>query len=175
MLNFCQVSGVSWIRKLPRQSDEVVAYNDHYYRERLRTLQAVDELVEGIVQRLESYGVLDNTYILYSSDNGFHIGHHRMQPGKECGYEEDINIPFIIRGPGIAKNVTSNLVTTHTDLAPTILSLIGEKPRPDFDGLAIPVAENEMKSASDNWHEHVTVEYWGFAAGESNYDRKAHI
>jgi len=161
---------VSWVRNLPRQSEENVAYNDHFFRNRLRALQAVDEIVEGIVQRLESYGILDKTYILYSSDNGYHIGHHRMQPGKECGFEEDVNIPFIIRGPGIAKNVTSDLITTHTDLSPTILSLIGEKPRPDFDGLAIPVTENEIKSASDNWHEHVTVEYWGFAVGEGQFD-----
>jgi arylsulfatase A-like enzyme len=95
-----------------------------------------------------------------------------MQPGKECGFEEDINIPFIIRGPGIAKNITSDLVTTHTDLAPTILSLIGEPPRPDFDGLAVPVTKEAMEAASDNWHEHVTVEYWGFAAEEGQYIRK---
>lgn len=169
-----KASGVSWQRKLPRQNESVVAYNDHFYRQRLRALQAVDELVEGIFQRLESYGILDNTYVLYSSDNGYHIGHHRMQPGKECGFEEDINIPFIIRGPGIAKNATSDLVTTHTDLSPTILNLIGEPPRPDFDGLAIPVTKEAIEVASDNWHEHVTVEYWGFAAEEGQYIRKSH-
>jgi arylsulfatase A-like enzyme len=123
-----------------------------------------------VFQRLEKNGLLDNTYILYSADNGYHIGQHRLQPGKECGYEEDVNIPFIIRGPGIAKNVTSDLVTTHTDLAPTILNLIGEKPRPDFDGLAIPVTQQEISAASDSWHEHVTIEYWGFAVGEGKYD-----
>jgi arylsulfatase A-like enzyme len=126
--------------------------------------------VEGIVQRLESYGVLENTYILYTTDNGYHIGQRRLQPGKECGYQEDVNIPFIIRGPGIAKNYTSDLVTTHTDLAPTILELIGAKPRPDFDGLAIPLTKDGIEAASDNWHEHVNIEYWGFAMGETKYD-----
>jgi arylsulfatase A-like enzyme len=155
---------------LPRQSEANVAYNDHFFRQRLRALQAVDELVEGVVQRLEARGVLDNTIIIYSADNGYHIGQHRLQPGKECGYEEDINIPLIIRGPGIAKNWTSNLITTHTDLSPTILSLIGEATRPDFDGIAIPVTQAEIIAASDNWHEHVTVEYWGFAVGEGRFD-----
>jgi arylsulfatase A-like enzyme len=130
----------------------------------------VDELVEGIVQKLDAHGILDNTVIIYTADNGYHIGQHRLQPGKECGYEEDVNVPLIIRGPGIAKNVTSNLVTTHTDLSPTILSLIGEAPRPDFDGVAIPVTQEGIAAASSSWHEHVNIEYWGFAVGEGKYD-----
>jgi arylsulfatase A-like enzyme len=133
----------------------------------LRALQAVDELVDGVFKKLEDYKILDNTYIIYSSDNGYHIGQHRLQPGKECGYEEDINIPLIIRGPGVAENVTTELVTTHTDLAPTILKLIGEKPRPDFDGSAIPVDKKAIAAAEKQWHEHVNVEYWGFAVSVS--------
>jgi Sulfatase len=154
-----------------------VAYNDHFYRQRLRALQAVDELVEGIVLRLDEHGILENTIIIYSADNGYHIGQHRLQPGKECGYEEDINIPLIIRGPGIAKNWTTDLVTTHTDLAPTILSLVGEAPRPDFDGIAIPVSQDDIIAAksSGSRYEQVAVEYWGFAVGEGRYDNSVHF
>jgi arylsulfatase A-like enzyme len=94
---------------------------------------------------------------------------HRLQPGKECSFEEDINIPLIIRGPGVAKNFTSELVTTHTDLSPTILNLIGEDPRYDFDGSAIPITPEDIQAASENWHEHVNVEYWGFAVGEGQF------
>jgi hypothetical protein len=69
--------------------------------------------------------------------------------------------------------LTTELVTTHTDLAPTILNLIGEAARPDFDGSAIPVHSAEIQAASvdlKSWHEHVNVEYWGFAIGEGQYD-----
>lgn len=118
-------SGVSWVRRLPRQTQENIHYNDHFYRSRLRSLQGVDEIVDGIVKRLEEYGVLENTFIIYSADNRYHIGQHRLQPGKECGFEEDINVPLIIRGPGVPKNVTTEVVTTHTDLAPTILRIAG--------------------------------------------------
>jgi arylsulfatase A-like enzyme len=166
-------SGVNWIRSLRRQSEENVAYNDHFYRQRLRALQAVDELVDGVFARLKSHNLLDNTYIIYTADNGYHIGQHRLQPGKECGFEEDINVPLIIRGPGVAEKLTTELVTTHTDLAPTILNLIGEKPRPDFDGAAIPVHSAEisvLETHSKAWHEHVNVEYWGFAIGEGQYE-----
>ncbi|KAF2683011.1 arylsulfatase-like protein [Lentithecium fluviatile CBS 122367] len=159
-------SGVNWVRKLPRQSPENVAFNDHFYRARLRALQGVDELVDGVISRLENHGILENTYIIYSSDNGYHIGQHRLQPGKECGFEEDINIPLIIRGPGVPKNATTGIVTTHTDLAPTILDLVGVHPRADFDGEAIPTTKEAIKAATLDRHEHVNVEYWGFAAGE---------
>lgn len=159
-------SGVNWIHDLPRQSQENVEYNDHFYRNRLRSLQGVDELVEGIVQRLEKHGILDNTYVIYSTDNGYHIGQHRLQPGKECGFEEDINIPLIIRGPNVPKNATTNIVTTHTDLAPTFLHLVGAPLRADFDGEVIPTSKHGIAEASQTRHEHVNVEYWGFALGE---------
>lgn len=122
--------------------------------------------------RLDQHGVMGSTYIFYSSDNGFHIGQHRLQPGKSCGYEEDINVPLIIRGPGIDENGTADIVTTHTDLAPTFFKLLGISPRLDFDGAAFPVTKDGITEASKARREHVNVEYWGFAAGEGIYDRR---
>lgn len=164
-------SGASWVRKLPRHNASGVDYLDHYYRQRLRALQAVDELVEKLVVQLEQAGILDDTYIIYSSDNGFHIGQHRLPPGKECGYDEDIRVPLIIRGPGVSKGQVENAVTTHIDLAPTILKMVGADMRPDFDGVAIPLgSESSSDPASEagetTRHEHVAVEYWGFALAE---------
>lgn len=159
-------SGVNWVQRLPRQSQENVDFNDHFYRSRLRALQGVDEIVDGVVTRLKEANVLDNTYIIYSTDNGYHIGQHRLQPGKECGFEEDINIPLIVRGPSVPKNSTTEIVTTHTDLAPTILSLAGGPLRLDFDGEAIPLTKKGIAKASHKRHEHVNIEYWGFAIGE---------
>ncbi|OJI79581.1 hypothetical protein ASPTUDRAFT_59643 [Aspergillus tubingensis CBS 134.48] len=163
-------SGANWIKTLKRQNDTNVDYNDHFYRQRLRALQAVDELVDGLFTRLKEYDILDNTYVVYSSDNGYHIGQHRLQPGKSCGYEEDINVPLIVRGPNIAQNVSTDIVTTHTDLAPTFLDLLGIPLREDFDGDPIPFTESQIEEAHDERQEHVTVEYWGYAAGEGIYD-----
>ena len=159
-------SGVNWIRERKRLTDENVEFNDHFYRQRLRTLQSVDELVDGLFQRLERYGLLDNTYIFYTTDNGYHISQHRLQPGKECGFEEDINIPLIVRGPGIPENTVSEAVTAHIDLSPTILKLAGAKPRPDFDGTPVPLTRSELQEAETTRQEHVNVEFWGIAAFE---------
>lgn len=162
-------SGANWISQQSKQSPENVAHNDHFYRSRLRALQAVDELVDSVVNKLDKHGILDNTYIVYTTDNGFHIGHHRLQPGKECGYEEDINIPLIIRGPGVPKGKISEIVTTHTDLTPTILGLAQAPSRTNFDGLSIPLTVNGLEDTIATRHEHVTVEYWGMALSEGQF------
>ncbi|BCS28378.1 sulfatase family protein [Aspergillus puulaauensis] len=156
-----QPSGVNWIKTLPKQDPAAIEYHDHFYRQRLRALQGVDELVDALVTRLEASSQLDNTYIIYTSDNGYHIGQHRLPPGKTCGFEEDIRVPFFIRGPGVPSNKIENAVTTHIDLAPTIFDLARIPLREDFDGTPIP-----LPGASDTVHprhEHVTVEYWGQA------------
>lgn len=157
-----QPSGVSWVRNLALQNQSVIDYNDHFYRSRLRALQGVDELVDSLVTRLEESDQLDNTYIIYTSDNGFHIGQHRLPPGKTCGFEEDIRVPLFIRGPGVMKDNVQDAVTTHIDLAPTIFHLAGIPARDDFDGTAIPVTID----VDVERHEHVTVEYWGSAVVE---------
>lgn len=138
-------------------------YHDYFYRQRLRALQGVDEMVDSLVTRLESSGKLENTYIVYTSDNGFHIGQHRLPPGKECGYEEDIRVPFFVRGPGIAEGAVEHSVTTHIDVVPTLFDLAGIPLRRDFDGTPMPVLSEEGIR-----HEHVAVEYWGRAILEGN-------
>lgn len=139
-----------------------MAYLDDYYRARLQALQSVDELVEQVTKQLEDAGLLNETYIIYSSDNGFHLGQHRLPPGKECGFEEDIRVPLFIRGPGISAGNVEKAVTTHIDLAPTVLKLAGVKLREDFDGTPIPTLDDREGKR----HEHVTIEYWGIAIAE---------
>ncbi|KAE8450080.1 hypothetical protein EG329_006861 [Mollisiaceae sp. DMI_Dod_QoI] len=154
-------SGASWIKRLAKLTDEVVEYNDDFYRRRLQALQAVDELVEGLITRLENYGILDNTYIIYSTDNGYHISQHRLNPGKECSFEEDINVPLIIRGPHVPIGET-NVVTAHADLAPTILKIASAKwGWSDLDGSPIPLSEKELEDSKTSRQEHVNVEFWG--------------
>ena len=159
-------SGVSWIAKLPKQNQTVIDSNDDFYRNRLRALQAVDEIIDGVIARLDEETLL-KTYIIYSADNGYHIGQHRLAPGKECGFEEDINVPLIVRGPGIAKGRVSRRVTTHTDLAPTFLQIAGGELRDDLDGAPI---DFEHSGEQITKSEHVNVEYWGFALSEGLYD-----
>ncbi|KAI0403695.1 arylsulfatase-like protein [Xylaria palmicola] len=159
-------SGASWIRNLRKQDPDVVEFNDHFYVQRLRALQSVDEIVDRVVRSLENLGILENTYLIYTTDNGYHIGQHRLQPSKQSSFEEDINIPLIIRGPGVPKNYKTDIVTTHTDLAPTLLQIAGAPLHDDFDGVAIPLTQAGLDQAKVGRHEHVTVEHWGYASNE---------
>jgi arylsulfatase A-like enzyme len=136
----------------------VIDYNDHYYRQRLRALQGVDELVDNLITRLEQSEKINNTYIIYTSDNGFHISQHRLPPGKTCGFEEDIRVPFMIRGPDIPENHVDETVNTHIDIAPTLFQLADLPLRADFDGTPISTSNTD-----GDIYEHVTVEYWGQA------------
>jgi arylsulfatase len=145
---------------------------DSYYRHRLQSLQAVDDLVESVVNELETYNLLEDTYIFYTSDNGYHVGQHRMVPGKGCPYEEDINIPMIVRGPGVPKGRTVDFVTSHTDIAATLFDLAGIPLREDFDGIPMPLTAKGMRGArSDPRREHVSVEYWGSNLQEGDIGR----
>ncbi|PYH92797.1 alkaline phosphatase-like protein [Aspergillus ellipticus CBS 707.79] len=134
-------------------NDSNIEHNDHFYRQRLRALQPND--------------ILDNTYIVYTSDNGYHLSQHRLQAGKECGFEEDIRVPFFIRGPGVAANHTEKAVTTHIDFAPTLFEMAGLPLRSDFDGVPMPLHHVVQGPGEKARHEHVTVEFWGIAIPES--------
>jgi N-acetylglucosamine-6-sulfatase len=116
------------------------------------------------VQRLDSAGVLENTYIFYTTDNGYHISQHRMHPGKECGFETDINVPMIVRGPGVPAGRRQRAVSSHTDIAPTILSLAGIPLKEAFDGTPMPLRDHAKLR-----HEHVGIEFWGLGIPEGRY------
>jgi N-acetylglucosamine-6-sulfatase len=156
---------VSWLKYLPLLNDTVLEYNDGHQRARLRALQAVDEGVERIIKSLEEKDLLVNTYIVYTTDNGYHISSYRLAPGKELPFDTDVHIPLIVRGPGVPRGKISKAVTSHTDLAPTFLK-IAEGSRDDFDGLAIPLTEKEDELKR---FESVNLEFWGQAVGESKY------
>lgn len=101
------------------------------FQQRVRSLQSVDELVEEIIDMLEKNNQLENTYIIFTSDNGFHMGEHGIPSGKGTAYEEDIHVPFMIRGPGIHAGVQIPQMTANIDLASTIAELANIRV-PDF-------------------------------------------
>ncbi|KAK0260890.1 hypothetical protein B0A54_01299 [Friedmanniomyces endolithicus] len=160
---------VSWISRLPKQNETNIDFNDHFYRSRLLALQSVDEMIDGVVSRLQEAGAVEDTFIFYTTDNGYHIGQHRLQPGKQCAFEEDINIPLVVRGPGIPKGLASDIVTSHTDLVPTLMRLARTALRDDFDGTYIPLTAPELQEAVETRQEHVNVEMWGIIMSEGKY------
>jgi N-acetylglucosamine-6-sulfatase len=95
------------------------------YRQELESLQSVDEWVGNIFNVLEKTAQLDNTVVLFTSDNGFYHGEHRLTFFKVFLYEEGVHLPLIVRGPGFPRGASIDAVAGNVDLAPTILKLAG--------------------------------------------------
>ena len=121
----------AFIRGLPPLDQDQIAYLEYEYRRRIASLQAVDDMVESIVGALGETGQLDNTYVIYSSDNGFHMGEHRLIAGKDTPYDEDIRVPMVMRGPGVPAGARIEAVVGNIDLAPTIAQIAAAE-SPDF-------------------------------------------
>lgn len=93
-------------------------------RLRAESLQAIDESVASIVAKLDAVGELDNTLIAFTSDNGYFLGEHRVT-SKNLPYEENLDVPMLVRGPGLPAGVTLDQPLTTVDLAPTFLARAG--------------------------------------------------
>ncbi|KLT43770.1 putative arylsulfatase precursor [Cutaneotrichosporon oleaginosum] len=183
--------GVSWVRTLPRLTATQEAYLDEFHRGRLRALAAVDEMVGAVVQRLERAGALDNTYIFYTcafrdggaetADNGYAMGTHRRQPGKTLAFEEDMRVPFVVRGPGVRKG-TGDASYGIVDLARTIMDIAGAQADYVDDGARMDIhghhEARDAKDASDDnasdarharHARHALAEYWVLGVEEGIY------
>ena len=147
-----------WVREYPSLDDAQVAEMRTHYRKRLESLQAVDEMVGELVDTLASQGGLDNTYIFYTSDNGYHQGLHRLTSGKSTAYEEDINVPFVVRGPGVPAGRTLDHMVLNNDLAPTFAELGGVSVPPFVDGRSLAPLLDSAPPAPDDWRQSFLVE-----------------
>jgi arylsulfatase A-like enzyme len=124
-----------WIRTAPRVSSKGKDAADKLYRNRARSLLEVDDVMERLYTPLQETGELDNTYIIFTSDNGFHFAEHRLRPPrKSTAYEPDIRIPLLVRGPGIAADTHRSQMVLNNDLAVTMADLAVVRPTRKVDG-----------------------------------------
>jgi N-acetylglucosamine-6-sulfatase len=113
------------------------------FRERWESLLAVDEGVRRIIDKLADTGELDNTYVIFTSDNGYMQGEHRVRQGKMLPYDASTHLPFLIRGPGIPRGRTTHAVVGDVDLAATIVDIASARPGHALDGRSVlPYARN---------------------------------
>jgi arylsulfatase A-like enzyme/MFS family permease len=125
-------------RKRASQTKEVVEgpQIEADYRGRVESLLSVDDLVARLVRTLRETGQLDDTYILFTSDNGFMLGQHGLT-GKDFPYEESAGVPLIVRGPGLPGGATRSDLVANIDLAPTILDMANASPGRELDGTSL--------------------------------------
>ena len=126
----------------------------NYYR----TLSAVDDGVGRVYEALKQRGILDETLVIFASDNGYFKGEHNGLGDKRLAYEEALRIPFVMRYPKLIRaNSMITEMALNIDLAPTLLDLAGAKPPSSMQGRSLlPL----MTGKNTAWRESFLYEYW---------------
>jgi N-acetylglucosamine-6-sulfatase len=107
------------------------------FEKRVESVQDVDRMIGTLEKDLAAVGQLDNTVFVFSSDNGFHMGEHKLLAGKQTAFDTDVNVPLIVAGPGIPENVINYKVVENIDLAPTFDELEGAPIPANVDGQSL--------------------------------------
>ena len=154
----------AWISDNPPLNPEQVARAEELYVNRVRSMLAVDDMIGRLVRTLEESGELDNTYIVFTSDNGFHLGQHRLTAGKWTAFEEDIRVPLIVRGPGVPEGRSLDHLVLNNDLAPSFAELAGAEPPEFVDGRSLAPLLGSDPPATENWRRAFLVEAMAEAA-----------
>ncbi|HEX8754500.1 MAG TPA: sulfatase [Solirubrobacterales bacterium] len=127
----------SFVREAPYLSPQEIHTYRIYYDKALASLRGIDDGVREIVEELGAMHRLRDTYVIFTSDNGFFYGQHRLVGGKFLAYEPSTHLPFLIRGPGIKPGSETNELAANVDIAPTILELAHVKANHPIDGRSL--------------------------------------
>jgi N-acetylglucosamine-6-sulfatase len=124
----------AWLRALPPLPAAKVRAADVKFRKRAQSLLAVDEMLAGFRRTLTETGQAQRTHVIFTSDNGFHLGEHALPEGKQTAFDTDVRVPLIATGPGVPAGRTVPDSVQNIDFRPTFAELAGAPRRPDIDG-----------------------------------------
>jgi len=148
----------AWIRDNPSLSAEQKVYMEKLHRKRLQSMLAVDDMIGDLIGALRKSGKLENTYIFFTSDNGFHLGEHRLSAGKWTPYEEDIRVPLVVREPGVPEGRTLHHMVLNNDLAPTFADLAGAETPSFVDGRSLQPLLTDDPTPPEDWRKRFLIE-----------------
>lgn len=158
-----------WLMTMnPKQLPENVLESiDVIARKRWQSLLAVDELVGEVLDVLEARGILDNTFVIFTSDNGYHLGQFAQAYDKRQPYETDIRVPLVVRGPAVPQKAVVTQPTLLLDLFPTMQEIMGIPPFDYLDGRSVlsdlmnAQQVEDFKDLDKSYNRHMLVEHWG--------------
>jgi N-acetylglucosamine-6-sulfatase len=151
----------------PRQKNLITTT----YRKRVEDDLAVDDLIGNLEARLRADGVAKNTYFIFSSDNGYHMGEYRLMPGKQTAFDTDTHVPLILTGPGVPAGRVISQLASNIDLNPTFETLAGLTVPPAVDGHSLADLWHGQQPA--NWRRSILIEHHGPDDARGDPDRQA--
>ena len=158
-----------WLAGLPSLSATDIETIDEQYRLRAESVLAVDRMIGQIERALAATDSLSNTYFVFSSDNGYHMGEHDLMPGKQTAFDTDIRVPLIVSGPGVAAGRTVDAMTSSIDLAPTFQQIAHAKPAAVQDGVSM-LNLWHGGNVPASWQRAVLIEHHGPAESPADPD-----
>lgn len=147
----------SWLAHRKPLTPAEILKLDRDFRRRAQSVEAVDAMIGQIRQELAADGVAGNTYLVFSSDNGLHLGEYRLTAGKMTAFDTDIRVPLVISGPGVPAGTTSGAMTENIDLAKTF-SAIGGTDLPSDGHSLLPLLQGGTPA---DWRNAILVEHHG--------------
>jgi arylsulfatase A-like enzyme len=134
-----------------------IRHIDRAFRRRVQSVQAVDRMIGRVEQTLAADGQAQNTYLVFSSDNGLHTGEYRLMPGKLTAFDTDIHVPLIVVGPGVPAGTTTDGMAENVDLASTFAQIGGSDLPSDGHSL-LPLLDGTQPA---DWRNAILVEHHG--------------
>jgi len=148
-----------WLNKIPPLNTRTKTKIDRDFQLRVRDVQSVDRMIGRLQAQVRALGLADNTYFVFSSDNGLHLGEHDLRQGKQTAFDTDIKVPLIVTGPGVPPSRTVTQLTENVDLAPTFETLAGATPSTTVEGhTLVPQLHGHVPL---DWRSAVLVEHHG--------------
>ena len=123
-----------WLKLIPSLDPAAITAINEAFRNRVRSDKAIDDMIGGIRAELKRLGLEQNTYIVFSSDNGYHMGEYSLRPGKMTPLDTDIKVPLVIVGPGVPAGRAIDAIAENIDLCPTFTELAGTPGPTEPDG-----------------------------------------
>jgi arylsulfatase A-like enzyme len=147
-----------WVQELALIGPTNQGILESLRQDQLESLQAVDEAVAAILKAIQDFSTIENTLIIFSSDNGLTWGEHRLDFTKGCGYEECLHVPMVVRyDDWIAIPRQDDRFVLNIDLAPTIADLGGAAVPSAVDGQSlVPL----LNGSASTWRADFLFEYW---------------
>jgi arylsulfatase A-like enzyme len=157
----------AWVQAIAPWGPTKQANTDDFDRRQLECLQAVDEAIAALLQALTDIGQLDNTMIVFASDNGYSWGSHRWEP-KQCPYEECMRVPLVIRYAPLAPLPrTETGFGLNIDHGETIAELAGATPDPGVEGTSLV---RLLDGTAPGWRTDFLEEHWNKTASGDESD-----
>lgn len=149
----------AWVQAVPPLSRPAIRKLEEENRARLGSMLAVEDMVQELIDALTRTGELENTFIFFVSDNGFHLGEHRLH-SKATLYDESVRVPLVVRGPGVPAGLTLDHMAYNHDLPTTIAAIASATPAGFVDGVSLlPLFDNAARPPRTAWRRSVLLEH----------------